>query len=644
MRKILHIVLTYALLINGLNSYAQLSNFSMEVVNENGAEIIKIINDYHCPYDISDNKKHVVVQGWGEALSYYWSEETGVISFDGSGFAVTDDGVVAGCFTNAAGYNVAGLWYPSTQTWEFLGMNPDMPEYADIDYNGAWTMSNDGKKLGIMQFDAAWNTYTYVWSEEDGYIKLSNGMSTVTRPQGMNSDGSVVAGFYVDDMGFRAPCYWLNGELFPISSYLGEAWNVSPNGRYVCGNVKNSQGNAFIYDIANEELKLIQNTLTAYSGSMTALCVTDNGDAFGYINTANSADYTMRRGFAYIDGELMSFEDYLMVNGVDEADSWTVYCVNSVTPDGKTFLGATQMKGQDYTFVLTLPEVSCDAPDNLIYTIDENNHNTITLSWDAPENPVDVTYEIYTSYTAIDPIYPGITETSLTIENMAAGYYKFLVKANWGGECLSYPSTAVNPVIYPCAQEDMCELTFKMLDGYGDGWNGAYIDIIGNNSEFSYSVDLEKEGLDTVTKNISLCPDNYTFVWNRGEFDEEISFSIFFDGAEIYKADTGTIDYMFEVNFLEYEINCGGTNLIDIENPLSVDIYPNPVNDKIYVDIETGVEIEDVLIYDIYGRRLDLSAVSHQPSVIDVKNLKSGIYFVKIKTEEGNIVKRFIKQ
>ena len=44
----------------------------MEVVNENGAEIIKIINDYHCPYDISDNKKHVVVQGWGEALSYYW--------------------------------------------------------------------------------------------------------------------------------------------------------------------------------------------------------------------------------------------------------------------------------------------------------------------------------------------------------------------------------------------------------------------------------------------------------------------------------------------------------------------------------------------------------------------------------------------
>jgi hypothetical protein len=49
-------------------------------------------------------------------------------------------------------------------------------------------------------------------------------------------------------------------------------------------------------------------------------------------------------------------------------------------------------------------------------------------------------------------------------------------------------------------------------------------------------------------------------------------------------------------------------------------------------------------IYDIYGRRQQLSAISSQPSVIDVENLKSGIYFVKINTEKGNIVKRIIKQ
>ncbi len=641
MRKILHLVLTYALLINGLNSYAQLSNPTIDIVSGNGYELIKIANEYHCPYDISDNKKHVVIQAWGEGLSYYWSEETGVIEFSGSGYAVSDEGIVAGWFVYEESYNVAGLWHPDTQEWEFIGMNPDVPEFADFDYNSAWTMSNDGKKLGIMQFDENWNTYTYVWSERDGYVRLSNGQSTVTRPQGMNSDGSVVAGFYVDDMGYRAPCYWAEGKLFPISSYLGEAWNVSPNGRFVCGNLKNSQGNAFIYDITNEELILIQNTIAGHSGPMTALCVTDNGDAFGFISTDNPADYTLRRGFAYINGESMLFEDYLMVNGVSEADSWSTYCVNSVTPDGKTFLGAANTKGQDLTFVVTIGEAACDGPDNLTYTVDENNYKTITLNWDAPENPVDVTYEIYTSYTAIDPIYQGITDNTFTIEDMEAGYYRFVVKANWNGECLSNPSNAVEPVIYPCDQNDMCEITFKMLDGYGDGWNGAYIDISSDNSDFSYTIGLDKEGLDTITETIKVCPDNYTFLWHRGEFDEEISFSILFDGAEIYAADTGEIDVMF-MNFLNYEINCNeenDENIADIETK-SISIYPSPVNDRLY--IESEMIIEEVVVYDVYGRQ-QTTVNGQQSTVIDVTNLNSGVYFVKVVTKEGETVKRILK-
>ena len=642
MKIFIHLALACAFLFNGFALKAQVPE--IRVIQEEGGEIIKILNDHHCPYDISDNKKHVVIQAYAEASSYYWSEETGVIAFDGSGFAVSDDGVVAGFFANESGYNVAGLWHPDTREWEFLGMNPDIPEFADIDYNSAWTMSNDGKKVGVMQFDEAWNTYTYIWSKEDGYVKLSNGQSTNTRPQGMSSDGKVIAGFFVDDMGYRAPCYWSNWEtgnkLFTITSSLGESWGVSPNGEYVCGGLKNSKGNAFTYHTIKHELTLIENTLTEGGGDMTALCVTDNGDAFGYINSAdNPADYKLRRGFAYVDGELMFFEDFLMTNGILDADSWSVYSVNSVTADGKTFIGAAKMKGQDYTFAVTIPEAECDAPDNLTYTIDENFHNSITLIWDAPKNPVDVTYEIYTSYTEIDPIYQGITETSFTIDNMEAGYYKFLVKANWDGECLSNASNSVSPVIYPCAQNGMCEITFNMLDGYGDGWNGAYIDIIPESSDFTYSVGLEKEGLETVTKNISLCPDNYTFVWHRGEFDEEISFSILFDGAEIYKADTGDIDYMFPVSFLEHKINCAA-NIDEAEQTSPLNLYPNPVNDKLY--IVTEAEIEDVVVYDVFGRQQ--STVNGQQSLsIDMSDLNSGVYFVKVVTSKGEVVKRVIK-
>ena len=84
------------------------------------------------------------------------------------------------------------------------------------------------------------------------------------------------------------------------------------------------------------------------------------------------------------------------------------------------------------------------------------------------------------------------------------------------------------------------------------------------------------------------------------------------------------------------------TNVIsNYENDF--EIYPNPVNDKI--NIVTEEIVEDIVVYDIYGRH----QVSKTPSLqgnltIDLSDLKSGIYFVKIRTEKRDIVKRIIKQ
>jgi hypothetical protein len=71
-------------------------------------------------------------------------------------------------------------------------------------------------------------------------------------------------------------------------------------------------------------------------------------------------------------------------------------------------------------------------------------------------------------------------------------------------------------------------------------------------------------------------------------------------------------------------------------------IYPNPVSDKLY--IETQTLTQTVVVYDIFGRLQQQSAVSCQLSVVDVANLNSGIYFVKVMTENGEIVKKFVKE
>ena len=74
----------------------------------------------------------------------------------------------------------------------------------------------------------------------------------------------------------------------------------------------------------------------------------------------------------------------------------------------------------------------------------------------------------------------------------------------------------------------------------------------------------------------------------------------------------------------------------------SFNVYPNPVNDKLV--IETEEIVKEVVVYDVYGRQQKLSAISGQPSVIDVTNLNSGVYFVKVVTENGEAVQRFVKK
>jgi hypothetical protein len=79
------------------------------------------------------------------------------------------------------------------------------------------------------------------------------------------------------------------------------------------------------------------------------------------------------------------------------------------------------------------------------------------------------------------------------------------------------------------------------------------------------------------------------------------------------------------------------------ENSTTFNIYPNPVNDRLFVEAEA--KIEEVVIYDIFGRQQVTVTTSLQGNLsIDLSDLNSGIYFVKVKTENGEIAKRFIKK
>ena len=75
----------------------------------------------------------------------------------------------------------------------------------------------------------------------------------------------------------------------------------------------------------------------------------------------------------------------------------------------------------------------------------------------------------------------------------------------------------------------------------------------------------------------------------------------------------------------------------------SFNIYPNPVSDRLYIETLTQTLTLTVEIYDVYGRQQSM-VNGQQSTVIDVSDLNSGVYFVKVVTSERETMKRFIKE
>jgi hypothetical protein len=75
-------------------------------------------------------------------------------------------------------------------------------------------------------------------------------------------------------------------------------------------------------------------------------------------------------------------------------------------------------------------------------------------------------------------------------------------------------------------------------------------------------------------------------------------------------------------------------------NPGELIVYPDPETDKLYL-INIRNEIGKVLIYDLQGKQVLLSQISSDN--IDISNLQSGIYILKLVYSENILIKKLIK-
>ena len=74
-----------------------------------------------------------------------------------------------------------------------------------------------------------------------------------------------------------------------------------------------------------------------------------------------------------------------------------------------------------------------------------------------------------------------------------------------------------------------------------------------------------------------------------------------------------------------------------------VTVYPNPTDGKIMIQ-NTHSMVQDVEVYDAFGKMLFAIKVNDNVAVLDMTDYAAGMYFARISTSEGVVTKRFIKK
>ena len=88
-----------------------------------------------------------------------------------------------------------------------------------------------------------------------------------------------------------------------------------------------------------------------------------------------------------------------------------------------------------------------------------------------------------------------------------------------------------------------------------------------------------------------------------------------------------------------FSTNCTLSNN-QAELGVQLKLFPNPTEG--YLKIETSLEIESVTIFSISGN--SIISFENREIVYNISSLNSGIYFVKVRTDQGEVTQKLIKK
>ena len=272
----------------------------------------------------------------------------------------------------------------------------------------------------------------------------------------------------------------------------------------------------------------------------------------------------------------------------------------------------------------------CDAPQNLKADVVLNDPNygkkyKITITWDAVEGADGYSVYAATKYVP-DGIWVGDASTN-----------KYVNGSDADGEMYFFVKT-------------ICDKNLSIVSSYSE----QICVILDENIEDANAVKAP-ENLTAAAKSTS----SIELTWDAAE--NASSYFVYRNEVEIANI-TGTTyvdeNLAYNTEYCYTVTTMGANSESDpseeactktlgeslAENTSYLNIFPNPATDNL--SIEANQEITEVNIYNIIGVNVynEQCTMNNAQLDINISDFNSGVYFVKVKTGNGETVKRFIKQ
>lgn len=260
-------------------------------------------------------------------------------------------------------------------------------------------------------------------------------------------------------------------------------------------------------------------------------------------------------------------------------------------------------------------------PQNLAVELDTVNINdfTVELNWEAPGVSGVNTYKVYRiDYDSISfhHVFTEIAEVSssaysYTDNSAEAGNKEYIVQAVYtdgSGEAVaSFLKGAFN-------------ITFNLYDT-----NGNNITSNGINAQVIFNNKTQNTGFGSTTFS------NVIFGQNKP----------WIALADGYPTTSGSVN-VYKDNSFNIVLD-GGTNDIEYINK-NIKLFPNPVKDRLFIDISDINGNNTFQIIDINGKLIQKGSVNSREMSINTQNIKPGFYTLKLNSDNTILYKSFIKQ